>query len=117
MNDIAQSSAITGKTVRFAWKDGPTKGKAYDHVFHRDGTVEWHDADKQESRKGGNGTDAERVKFADEKISDGVRLISYLSKSGFTLTVVLNYESGRITGIASNEKTWMPVHGSFKVVE
>jgi hypothetical protein len=71
MNDIAHSSAITGKTIRFAWKDGPTGGKTYEHIFHRDGTVEWHEADKQGSRKGANGTAAERVKFADEKTSDG----------------------------------------------
>jgi hypothetical protein len=32
------------------------------------------------------------------------------------LTVVLNSHSGQIVGIASNEKTWVPVHGSFEVV-
>ena len=36
--------------------------------------------------------------------------------SGFTLTVALNYADGTITGVASDGKTWTPVHGSFEVV-
>jgi hypothetical protein len=42
--------------------------------------------------------------------------ISYLSHSGYTLTVALNLEDGSTVGIASNEKTLMPVHGHFEVV-
>jgi len=45
-----------------------------------------------------------------------VRLVSYLSRSGFTLTVALNYADGTITGVASDGKTWTAVHGSFEVV-
>jgi len=29
---------ITGKTLRFSWKDGPTKGETHEHVFHEDGS-------------------------------------------------------------------------------
>ena len=32
---------ITGKTLRFSWKDGPTKGETHEHVFHEDGSVEY----------------------------------------------------------------------------
>ena len=46
-----------------------------------------------------------------------MRLVSYLSKSGYTLTVVLDSRNERISGIASNDKTWMPVHGTFEVVD
>lgn len=109
------SSGVTGKTIRFSWTDGPTKGASHDHVFHEDGTVEWHSEDKGNAQVSGR-VAAERPEFADEAVASGIRLVSYLSSSGFTLTVVLNSHSGNITGIASNEKTWVPVHGSFEVV-
>ena len=44
MGDIPRAGAIRGTTMKWAWTDGPTKGKVYEHVFHEDGTVEWHDA-------------------------------------------------------------------------
>jgi hypothetical protein len=31
--------------------------------------------------------------------------------------VVLNSQNGSITGVASNDKTWVPVHGAFEVVK
>ena len=36
------SDQINGKTIRLSWTDGPTKGTTQEHVFHKDGTVEWH---------------------------------------------------------------------------
>ncbi|MFC5497396.1 hypothetical protein ACFPOE_07615 [Caenimonas terrae] len=115
MSSTNLASGVAGKTVRFAWKDGPTKGTVHEHVFHPDGTVQWHDA----AKAGGKAPDprADRPRFADEEIASGIRLVSYLASSGFTLTVVLNSQNGSITGIASNDKTWMPVHGAFEVMK
>ena len=55
-------------------------------------------------------------KYAAEKITDDVCIVSYLSKSGYTLTVVLNFRDGSTVAIASNEKDWVPAHGSFEVM-
>ncbi|HWI83663.1 hypothetical protein [Ramlibacter sp.] len=109
------ATGVTGKIIRFSWTDGPTKGAAHVHVFHEDGTVEWHSADQAATHDSGR-AGVDRPAFADEAVASGVRLISYLSSSGFTLTVVLNSLTGRIAGIASNEKTWVPVHGFFELV-
>jgi hypothetical protein len=109
------TAGVTGKTLRFSWTEGPTKGAKHDHVFHDDGTVEWHPAGERE--KGGRpGEAVERPKVLDEGIASGIRLVSYLSRSGFTLTVVLNAQTGLIAGVASNDKTWVPVRGSFEVM-
>jgi hypothetical protein len=119
MSSTDLTSGVARKTIRFAWKDGPTKGKVHEHVFHPDGTVEWHDAGQGAGKKPDAAkADAkpERPKFADEEIAPGIRLVSYLASSGFTLTVVLNSQNGSITGVASNDKTWMPIHGAFEVV-
>lgn len=109
MSSTDLASGVAGKTIRFSWKDGPTKGKVHEHVFGKDGTVQWHAAGEAPA------AGAEKPKFVDEEIAPGVRLVSYLASSGFTLTVVLNSQTGAISGIASNDKTWMPVHGSFEV--
>src|ERR1700759_3491763 len=103
-----QSHDIRGKTVRLSWTDGPTKGTTQEHVFHEDGTVEWHAVGKHAS--------TEKPKYASERITDDVSLVSYLSQSGYTLTVALNFETGATVGVASNEKSWMPVHGRFEIV-
>lgn len=102
---------VRGKTLRFNWTDGPTKGATHEHVFHEDGTVEWHGAGAKQAGGG------ERVRFADERVADGVRLVSYLSRSGYTLTVVLNFQSCAIVGVASNDSQWMPVHGRLEVAK
>ena len=44
MEHMDRAEAIRGKTVRLTWTEGPTRGATHEHVFHQDGTVEWHDA-------------------------------------------------------------------------
>lgn len=117
MSTANLTSGVARKTIRFAWKDGPTKGKVHEHVFHADGTVDWHDAAEAAKEPAQADAQPERPKFLDEEIANGIRLVSYLSSSGYTLTVVLNSQNGSITGVASNDKTWMPVHGAFEVVK
>jgi hypothetical protein len=116
MSSTDISSGVARKTIKFAWKDGPTKGKVHEHVFHADGTVEWRD-EAAKAAPGKADAKPERPKFADEEIASGIRLVSYLASSGYTLTVVLNSQNGSITGVASNDKTWMPVHGAYEVVK
>ena len=130
-----QAAEVRGKTIRFAWTDGPTKGKAYEHVFHEDGSVEWRDVDTPQQTatqadgasgdgagnggNGGNGagaTNKPRVEYAAERITDDVCLVSYQSNEGYTLTVALNFDDNGITGFASGAKEWYPVRGTFTVV-
>ena len=80
------SDQVRGKTIRLTWTDGPTKGTAQDHMFHADGTVEWHVAggDKKEKPASTDSGDkatkkAEKPAYAGVKITDDVCLISYLS--------------------------------------
>jgi hypothetical protein len=111
MNSGSQSD-VRGKTLRFTWTDGPTQGATHEHVFHEDGTVEWHSA-----AAGTKQDRPERVRFADERVAEGVRLASYLSRSGYTLTLVLNFQRRSIAGVASNDSQWMPVHGTLEAAQ
>ncbi|HEV7357263.1 MAG TPA: hypothetical protein VGN99_04670 [Steroidobacteraceae bacterium] len=121
MSLAKHANEVRGKTIRLSWTDGPTKGTTQEHVFHTDGTVEWHSVngeagksdDKSAKKPSGS---PEKPKYASEKLSDEVSLVSYLSHSGYTLTVALNFDTGKTVGVASNDKNWMPVHGRFEVV-
>jgi hypothetical protein len=111
------STQIQGSTIRFSWTDGPTKGQTHEHVFHEDGTVEWHAVEEgAQKKRSAPSAQAERPKYYCVEVTDDFWLVSYLSKAGYTLTVVLNFEDGSLVGIASNDKIWMPVHGHFQVV-
>jgi hypothetical protein len=122
MTDVQRAPAIRGKTIRLTWTEGPTKGKTHEHVFHDDGTVEWHDAPGPPK---GRPTDPpqkgaaakEKPAYAAIKVADDIYAVSYLAASGYTLTVVLNFREHRTTGFASSSKDWYPVQGTFEVVE
>jgi hypothetical protein len=98
---------IRGKTLHFSFTEGPTKGKTYEHAFRDDGTVIYRDAGEQ-----ANGTSAgEQADYGAFEIADNIHLVSYLSSSGFTLTLALNFRTGEIAGFASNDTQWVPVKG------
>lgn len=101
MSQRTQADPIRGQTIRLTWTEGPTKGKTHEHVFHEDGTVEW----------GGK----ERVPYEAMRAGDDVYVVSYLSTSGNTLTVALNFRDRTQVGFASNAKGWYPVRGTFEI--
>ncbi|MEO7156923.1 MAG: hypothetical protein ABI039_05135 [Vicinamibacterales bacterium] len=117
------STKVSGKTVRLSWTDGPTKGTTQAHHFYADGTVEWHSDDGEKKKtgataeKGEPSKKPERPKYMAVDVGDGACLVSYLSQSGYTLTVALNFTDGSIVGVASNEKTWLPVRETFEVAK
>jgi len=119
MTDIQRAAEVRGKTMRWVWTEGPTKGKTYEHTFHENGTVDWRDADAEQKPVDmpGKTPKTERVEYGAVKISDDVSLVSYLSDSGFTLTVALNFDDNTMAGFASSAKDWYPVRGTFEVVD
>ena len=117
---------IAGSTQRWTFDEGPTKGKTYEHNFHEDGTVDFREVkgggERSAAARGGDGQSAsgpqaDRPRYGVAHVTEGVHAVSYLSKSGYTLTVVLVDESGELHGFASNDKEWYPVHGSFERVD
>ena len=119
MNKSPPSPQVSGKRIRLAWSDGPTRGTAQDHDFHADGTVEWRSAPSKEAAKTEKNATApatERTPYSAVDVGDSVCLVSYLAPSGYTLTVALNLADQSVAGIASNETTWTPVRGHFEFI-
>lgn len=101
---------IIGKTLKFTFIDGPMANKTMEHVFDEGGGVTW-----REAGKGGGGTD-EPTKYEVGCVGDDVYGVSYLAKSGFTLTCLLDFRNGRLVSFASNEKGMSLANGTFTVV-
>ena len=122
MADIPRADAIRGTTMRWAWTEGPTKGMVHEHVFHEDGTVEWRDAGSappnKPSKEPNSAPRPERAPYAAFEVTPEVFAVSYLSpSSGFTLTVVLNFATRQLVGVASGGKDWFPLRGTFEAVD
>lgn len=104
--------SVRGRTIRWTWTEGPTAGVTHEHEFRRDGTLEWRVLTGP--RKGHA---AEEEEYAVFEISDEVYAVSYLADSGYTLTVVLDFQSGNMYGFASGRSQWYPGRGTFEVIE
>ena len=117
---------IRGKTIRWTYEDGPMAGKGFEHVFGEDGNVTWRETDSEEGRtkppsngkqKTGKPATEPTAKYDVAPVNDEVCVVSYLSKSGYTLTSVLDFASGTVVSFASNEKELVPQRGMFEVAE
>jgi hypothetical protein len=104
--------SLCGKTLRWTFSDGPTAGTRFEHTFFDDGSVMWSIVDGP-----GKGGSAREKRYATLQVTEGVSTVSYLAASGYTLTVVLNFSTGRMFGFASNNTEWYPVTGTFDVVQ
>ena len=99
-------SDLRGETIRWTFDDGPTKGKAFEHTFNKDGSVSY----KME------GSDKVTREDKVEVIDAGkdVRVVSYLASSGWTLTAILDEKAHTVTALASNDKQMVVQHGHFE---
>jgi hypothetical protein len=117
---------IRGKTHRWTFTDGPTAGKTYEHTFNKNGTVAFKEvggaapgertAKKKPAKKGAKPEKPDRPRYAAVRAAHDVYAVSYLAGSGYTLTVVLNFEDHGLVGFASNDKEWYPLKGTFEAV-
>jgi hypothetical protein len=109
------SQSLAGQTLRWKFEDGPTAGTTYEHTFRPDGTVVFRDVSAGEKGMEAEPTPAETKapRYASYEVAPSTHLVSYLSDSGYTLTVALNLDTQRCYGIASNEKEWHPLKGTL----
>ena len=54
--------------------------------------------------------------YGNQRLTPTIFAVSYLATSGFTLTVVLDFGTRALVGIASGAKDWFPLRGTFEVV-
>lgn len=114
MPTTSTSNSLAGRTLRWMIDDGPTAGSTYEHTFEQDGSVVFRKVENGAA----NGKGTQVKKYGSFEVSPEVQLVSYLAgESGYTLTVALNFDSGKLYGFASNDKDWHPVSGTFEAVK
>jgi hypothetical protein len=107
-----QTFSLIGQTIRWKFDDGPTPGAVYEHTFHPDGTVSYHQVQEGKTPK-----PTVEKRYAAFEVAPEVHLVSYLGASGYTLTVAMNLVTARVFGVASNGEDWVPLTGSLEIVE
>ena len=114
MPETSTSTSLAGRTLRWTINDGPTAGSTYEHTFEADGSLVFRKVEG--GTTSGKGTQVK--KYGSFEVAPEVQLLSYLAgESGYTLTVALNFDSGKLYGFASNDKEWHPVSGTFEAVK
>jgi hypothetical protein len=103
------SNPITGHALRWKFADGPMAGKSFDHTFSRNGSVAFREVGGDPNAKP---SVAEQYQVA--SLGQDVHAVSYLSSSGYTLTVVLDYKTHKLVAFASNEKSLTMQQGTFE---
>ena len=102
--------SLRGRTIRWTFTDGPTAGTTYEHIFNNDGSIGFRGTDKAQ-----RGDFARAKDGTVAKIGDGIFVVSYLSESGFTLTVILSTHDRTMIGFASNNESWFQQKGTFEL--
>ena len=111
MSNKSDATALLGRTIRWRFNDGPVAGQTFEHTFNDDGSVVWRSVDGKDPTK------LNHEKFgAVAPISDDVVVVSYVSASGYTLTVALNLTQGKMVGFASGHDTWVQQKGTFELL-
>jgi hypothetical protein len=102
---------ITGHSLRFKFNDGPMAGKAFDHTFSRNGNVAFVEVNGDPNAKPGNAP-----MYHVASCGQDVHVISYLTGTGNTLTVVLDYKLMKLVAFASNETSLIVQQGTFELL-
>ena len=84
-------------------------GKSFDHTFSRNGGVAFREVGSNPDGKPGT---ADQYQVA--SLGHDVHAVSYLSGSGYTLTVVLDFKTQKLVAFASNETSLTMQHGTFE---
>jgi hypothetical protein len=108
---------IRGQTIRWTFDDGSLAGKRFEHTFDEGGVVTWRSLDGADAAARSVDRASTETKYELATVGEYVYAVSYLAASGHTLTVVLDYRTGRLVAFASNEKSLSVQHGSFQTAD
>jgi len=103
------ANPLQGKTMRWTFIDGPMANKTFEHSFDKEGGVSFRELNGDAKRKPSHATKCEVA-----TVGNDVYAVSYLGSSGYTLTTVLDYRTGKLVGFASNEKELTVQKGTFE---
>jgi hypothetical protein len=103
--------ALTGRTIRWVFDDGPMSGVPIEHDFSADGSVTWRFADGEHK-----GASKRENAYGVAKVIANTLVVSYLAASGHTLTVALNLDDRRMFAFGSDNTSWLQMHGRFEFV-
>lgn len=109
--DARGDDYLRGKTVRWTFIDPNQPSASYEHVFREDGSVVWTVLDGAQRGRG-----EQEKAYAAFKVAPNVYVVSYRSKTGQTLTALLDLETARVRAFISNKSQWQMLEGPFEIL-
>lgn len=103
------ANPLQGKTMRWTFTEGPMANKTFEHSFDQNGGVTFREVGGDAESKPTKATKSEIA-----AVGDDVYAVSYLASSGYTLTTVLDFRTGKLVAFASNEKELTVQNGTFE---
>ncbi|HEX3526942.1 MAG TPA: MoaF N-terminal domain-containing protein [Thermoanaerobaculia bacterium] len=104
------ANPLQGKTMQWTFTEGQMANKTFEHSFDTKGGVTFRELGGDKESKP---TSAKKCEVA--TVGEDVYAVSYLASSGYTLTTVLDYRTGKLVAFASNEKELSVHKGTFKI--
>lgn len=104
-NDVGR--VVAGHTFEWHWEQGAFKGAAFRVSFLHDGRLHWLGI--QGGVRGKQNTGKQYQSIA---LSNNLQMISWLEKSGCTVTIIPNSSEGTCQEIVSSTSEWYPLSGS-----
>ncbi len=94
----ASANAVPYKSVTYTWNEGAFKGAQY-KIDLKEKSLRW------EGLAGGEkGKSAKEDKVAYIELNKNLTMVTWLESVGYTVTVIVNTETMRVDGVASNNK-------------
>jgi len=108
----APSTLVVGHTLEWRWDEGPFAGASYRGVFDEDGSVTWLGLTGDDKDNG-----ATEKQYGARHVTPNVVVVSWLEEIGYTVTLVLDFDTLKARGIASNQAEWYEAGGTFEVTD
>lgn len=110
---IKEASDLIGKTIRWTWLEGRFANSTYDNRVNADGSVWWKGLDGEE---GGKEIITPAAKSTVRKVADDIFYFSWFEDNGSTVSVVVNFATGKMEGTVSKSTYWIPSTGVAKIL-
>ncbi len=103
-----KSDPIRGNAYRLVFEDGPMAKRALEHVFDEGHTVTWRalSADASPAPHG-------EFEYEVATVGQNVFAVAYLGPLGYTLTTVLDFNTGKVVAFGSAEHALTTQRGTF----
>lgn len=112
METTSHTSRIVGHTIQHTWKEGAFAGGSFKNTYKTDGSATLRCVEGTYK-----GTIVEQKIATVRPLGKNFEMVSWLEESGYTVSIVFDFDTMKITGLISNAKEYYPLSGIFTIAD